>query len=153
MPNGGGRHNRQGALQQTCLLGTGADNGGSCTAGFEGGDDISFDDEAIGWVSGDDEDPFVCREWDLTRFQHVPRPAPHSSSERIAKVMGTSADGDSCTMLAASLQELECAGVFKKHRTEGVSHYHGVKRSSEDIAWLHNATSSAAREVQYYAPL
>jgi hypothetical protein len=139
------------AVQQPGLLQTGTEDGGNGITenhgGLEGGDDLASDNEAMDWDTEGAKDPHLCREWNVATFQHVPQPLPHSSCDRVSRLMGCGANGDTCSVLAASLQRLECTDNTKQRCTGSTPPLQGAKRQHDDIAWLHNATSSAAREV------
>jgi hypothetical protein len=148
-PNGEGRVERQAAVQHDCLPETGAGAGGdsfvACGGGDEGGDDLDLASEVVMCDIEGDRDPHLCREWNAATLEPMPQPCPHSSSDRITRLIGCSGHGDSCSLLAKSLLQLEGACSNKLRCTDTASLGPGVKRGAEDVEWLHNATSSAAR--------
>jgi hypothetical protein len=133
------------------LMQTGTEDGGNEITEnhgvLEGGDDLAPDNEAMDWHTEGVGDPHVCTDWSVTTFEDVPQPSPHTSCDRVSRLMGCGASGDTCSLLGASLQQLECTGNTKQQCTSSTPPLQGAKRQHDDIAWLHDATSSAAREV------
>jgi hypothetical protein len=119
------------------------------TAAFEGGSDFEFEDEVMADVSENPcgDDPCTSIGGGVATFELVPQPAPHRVSGCVSQILGDGTCGDSCSLLAASLQKLECTGGTKKPCTTPTPRDSSIKRVDDDIEWLHNATASAAREV------